>query len=37
MERTLDAFLETCRSWQRAADELYVHVNTLRYRVQPAR
>ncbi|PZG21635.1 PucR family transcriptional regulator [Nonomuraea aridisoli] len=32
--RTLDVFLETCGSWQRAADELYVHVNTLRYRMQ---
>lgn len=32
--RTLDTFLETCGSWQRAADELYVHVNTLRYRMQ---
>jgi hypothetical protein len=32
--RTLDVFLETCGSWQRTADELYVHVNTLRYRMQ---
>ncbi|MET7333962.1 helix-turn-helix domain-containing protein [Nonomuraea sp. NPDC005650] len=32
--RTLDIFLETCGSWQRTADELYVHVNTLRYRMQ---
>ena len=32
--RTLDTFLETCGSWQRTADELYVHVNTLRYRMQ---
>ncbi|WP_406313894.1 helix-turn-helix domain-containing protein [Streptosporangium sp. NBC_01639] len=32
--KTLDTFLETCGSWQRAADELYVHVNTLRYRLQ---
>ncbi|MGP3934915.1 PucR family transcriptional regulator [Nonomuraea sp. KM88] len=32
--RTLDLFLETCGSWQRTADELYVHVNTLRYRMQ---
>ncbi|GAA3474500.1 helix-turn-helix domain-containing protein [Nonomuraea roseola] len=32
--RTLDIFLETCGSWQRAADELFVHVNTLRYRMQ---
>ncbi|XVQ08005.1 PucR family transcriptional regulator ligand-binding domain-containing protein [Spirillospora sp. CA-255316] len=32
--RTLDTFLETCGSWQRTADLLYVHVNTLRYRVQ---
>jgi DNA-binding PucR family transcriptional regulator len=32
--RTLDTFLETTGSWQRSADLLYVHVNTLRYRVQ---
>ncbi|MEV6152611.1 helix-turn-helix domain-containing protein [Nonomuraea sp. NPDC052129] len=32
--RTLGVFLETCGSWQRTADELYVHVNTLRYRMQ---
>jgi len=32
--RTLDTFLETAGSWQRSADLLYVHVNTLRYRIQ---
>jgi Purine catabolism regulatory protein-like family/PucR C-terminal helix-turn-helix domain len=32
--RTLASFLETCGSWQRSAEELYVHVNTLRYRIQ---
>jgi hypothetical protein len=31
---TLETFLETCGSWQRSAELLYVHVNTLRYRVQ---
>ncbi|MFB4319444.1 PucR family transcriptional regulator [Actinomadura sp. 21ATH] len=31
---TLAAFLDACGSWQRAAGLLYVHVNTLRYRVQ---
>lgn len=31
---TLSSFLETCGSWQRSADELQVHVNTLRYRIQ---
>jgi hypothetical protein len=32
--KTLVSFLETCGSWQRSAEELHVHVNTLRYRVQ---
>ncbi|MFC5746744.1 PucR family transcriptional regulator [Actinomadura rugatobispora] len=32
--RTLDLFLETSGSWQRTADLLHVHVNTLRYRVR---
>ncbi|NUR90668.1 MAG: hypothetical protein HOY71_41880 [Nonomuraea sp.] len=32
--RTLEVFLESTGSWQRTADELYVHVNTLRYRMQ---
>ena len=32
--KTLASFLETCGSWQRSAEELYIHVNTLRYRVQ---
>ncbi|MEU5845893.1 PucR family transcriptional regulator [Saccharopolyspora shandongensis] len=31
---TLTSFLESCGSWQRSAEELHVHVNTLRYRVQ---
>jgi hypothetical protein len=30
---TLNSFLTTCGAWQRSADELNVHVNTLRYRV----
>ncbi|KPI05273.1 transcriptional regulator, PucR family [Actinobacteria bacterium OK074] len=34
LRRTLASFLETCGSWQRSAEELHVHVNTLRYRVQ---
>jgi hypothetical protein len=32
--RTLDTFLETAGSWQRSAELLYIHVNTLRYRIQ---
>jgi hypothetical protein len=32
--RTLDAFLRCSGSWQRCADEMHVHVNTLRYRLQ---
>ncbi|TDD56031.1 PucR family transcriptional regulator [Saccharopolyspora elongata] len=31
---TLTSFLESCGSWQRSAEELHVHVNTLRYRIQ---
>ena len=31
---TLASFLESCGSWQRSAEELHVHVNTLRYRIQ---
>ncbi|MEV0641449.1 helix-turn-helix domain-containing protein [Streptomyces sp. NPDC050619] len=34
LHRTLASFLETCGSWQRSAEELHIHVNTLRYRVQ---
>ena len=32
--RTLDAFLRCSGSWQRCADEMHVHVNTLRYRLE---
>lgn len=32
--RTLRAFLEHAGSWSRCAEQLHVHVNTLRYRVQ---
>jgi sugar diacid utilization regulator len=32
--RTLDAFLRSSGSWQRCADEMHVHVNTLRYRLE---
>jgi len=32
--KTLASFLEACGSWQRSAEELHIHVNTLRYRVQ---
>ncbi|MCX5321829.1 CdaR family transcriptional regulator [Streptomyces sp. NBC_00120] len=31
---TLTAFLDASGSWQRCAEELHVHVNTLRYRLQ---
>jgi hypothetical protein len=31
---TLDAFLRCSGSWQRCAEEMHVHVNTLRYRLQ---
>jgi hypothetical protein len=31
---TLDTFLRCDGSWQRCADEMHVHVNTLRYRLQ---
>jgi sugar diacid utilization regulator len=31
---TLDAFLRSSGSWQRCADEMHVHVNTLRYRLE---
>lgn len=31
--RTLDTFLTLCAAWQRTADALHVHVNTLRYRL----
>lgn len=34
LRRTLASFLEACGSWQRSAEELHVHVNTLRYRIQ---
>jgi sugar diacid utilization regulator len=30
---TLDAFLASCGGWQRTADALHIHVNTLRYRL----
>lgn len=30
---TLDAFLASCGQWQATADELHVHVNTLRHRL----
>jgi sugar diacid utilization regulator len=32
--RTLGSFLDACGSWQRSAEELHIHVNTLRYRIQ---
>ncbi|MCW6005712.1 helix-turn-helix domain-containing protein [Micromonospora sp. CPCC 205371] len=32
--KTLGSFLDACGSWQRSAEELHIHVNTLRYRVQ---
>lgn len=31
---TLAAFLDASGSWQRCAEQLHVHVNTLRYRLQ---
>lgn len=31
---TLDTFLSCSGSWQRCAEEMHVHVNTLRYRLQ---
>ena len=31
---TLDAFLSCSGSWQRCAEQMHVHVNTLRYRLQ---
>jgi DNA-binding PucR family transcriptional regulator len=30
---TAASFLNSCGSWQRSAEELHVHVNTLRYRI----
>jgi hypothetical protein len=33
LRHTLDTFLRTCAAWQRTADALHVHVNTLRYRL----
>jgi hypothetical protein len=32
--KTLASFLDACGSWQRSAEELHIHVNTLRYRIQ---
>nr|WP_276611082.1 helix-turn-helix domain-containing protein [Kineococcus siccus] len=32
--QTVEVFLDAAGSWQRAAEVLHVHVNTLRYRVQ---
>jgi sugar diacid utilization regulator len=31
---TLDIFLATCGAWQRTAERLHIHVNTLRYRLR---
>ena len=31
---TLDAFLRNSGSWVKAAEELHLHVNTLRYRIE---
>jgi len=31
---TLEVFLSTCGAWQRTAEQLRVHVNTLRYRLR---
>ena len=31
---TLDTFLRCSGSWRRCAEEMHVHVNTLRYRLQ---
>ncbi len=31
--RTLDQYLSTGSNWQRAAERLHIHVNTLRYRI----
>ncbi|MET7517934.1 helix-turn-helix domain-containing protein [Streptomyces sp. NPDC005480] len=31
---TLSAFLDASGSWHRCAEQLHVHVNTLRYRLQ---
>jgi sugar diacid utilization regulator len=31
---TLDVFLDHCGHWKQAADELHVHVNTLRHRIE---
>jgi len=32
--RTLEVFLGTCGAWQRTAEQLHVHVDTLRYRLR---
>jgi hypothetical protein len=34
LRATLASFLDACGSWQRSAEELHIHVNTLRYRIQ---
>jgi hypothetical protein len=34
LEQTLDQFLNCSASWSRCAQELHIHVNTLRYRIE---
>jgi DNA-binding PucR family transcriptional regulator len=34
LEQTLDRFLNCSASWSRCAQELHIHVNTLRYRIE---
>jgi len=34
LEQTLDSFLSCSASWSRCSQELHIHVNTLRYRIE---